>query len=419
MAEKKENDILEASAATQRLSGVLVYGIIVIVSGLGLLGSIFPILVDLENYNNLKEALKAGDSTLADDFNLPLYLIGVCLLYFIAGGLSISSYFTFNKISAYASFALTLVCALGAIGISFLLQTTLDELLLTLEGNPIANEFNDKETSVMDFTAAIYNECCLPLYDSLAYTSGGLDGVALQREDNNGDLENVDLNQRLVEDCGDNVEITCPINNDLGNQMFPDVVSRVLTVLDGGEDDEDAENDASLTDVLCHCISNRERVDKFTKHFQDNDSCNAFRNVVVKDVNEREIPVLNIPFSQVPPALALILPEFSAVESIDEMALVGKMISGPSLYQEEDEDIGFSCGLGYAKAIALTLYFYSSDITYPSIIGSYVIGGLTILATIVIITYWACDGNASEEDYEDEYDVSPTAKAVDNDDEYA
>ena len=109
--------------------------------------------------------------------------------------------------------------------------------------------------SPLDFTGAIFNECCLSLYDSRDYKFGG-DIGQLTRIDNDGEIELLDDNQRAVQQCGAELRDTCPGEGDLGERMFPAIVDTVLSSLGG-----------NIVDLLCHCYTDQDRFDKFIEFF--------------------------------------------------------------------------------------------------------------------------------------------------------
>ena len=86
--------------------------------------------------------------------------------------------------------------------------------------------------------------------------------------------------------------------------------------------------------------------------------------------------------------------------------MVGKFFPPEQSYQEPTEDIGFSCGLGYAKADALYFFFYINDRTEVMSIGGYTSGGVAAAATLLTLCFWFTGAGGDEDDYleyEDEY----------------
>lgn len=411
MEEKKDADEPKMVANHFGRIGALIYGLAMILNGIILLGCMFPLFLELETYLDVRQPLQEIGSPLAVELILPMTLIMSFLLFIIAGFLSLVAFAVRIRIIGYCSMALTLVASIQAIVVAAIVTASLDTLLLELEGNPVSNDFDEKSINIMDYTSAIYNECCFPVYDSENYNFNGFQETLLQ------DGDPLIINQQPVIECGVDIEASCP--TEIDPPMFPQLVIDILSILSDSEDEEEE----GLINTLCHCITNVDDVEIMTQVIQDNDTCEKLRNAVVEDTNTREIPVVGFEYGQIPAALILQgLPEIAEqANTIDRFAIVGKMLSPGSAFGEPAEDIGFSCGLGYAKSLALTTYFYVEDTLNSTLIGGFVTGSLGLISTLIVLLYWTlgsyCVSDVNEDEYgvEDEYGAAEdvqTAAAV-------
>lgn len=276
--------------------------------------------------------------------SLPYLILGIGFLIIVAGILAILGYFKKERKIVVGSMALALIGAGVALFAALRIDTALDGLLTTLQGNPVVDDFNDGEKSVMDFTAAIFNECCLSQYDSIDY---GFENTGpIFRE---GSL--LDDNQRPVGVCKQTVEETCPTSG--SDRMFPEIIASAA----------DALSSDTLDSLLCHCISSEEEAALYAEILTRDNLCEQYRNIQIPKADERVIPVINLSFNSLIRTLGLIRPEIRDELPIGTFAMVGKIFPPKSIYGEPEEDIGFSCGLGYAKSMALYLHMYLTDKT--------------------------------------------------------
>lgn len=378
---------------TQHINGARAFGIVLIICGVAGIGLCVPYFQALEQLDAVKLALDAGNNQFVNELNLPIYIIMSGFVMIMAGLISIVAYIksvslgkSKSKILVVFVVILSLIGSAGMIFVSLRITTVLDGILLKLQSNPVADPtFTDDESGLLDMVNAVFNECCLEEYDSRNY--GGVPGDQLQRPNGGGIADD---NQRNVTSCvPGSTALSCP------DEQFPDLIDLVRDVL----------KIEQIGDLLCTCINDQTVYDNTLKAINDNQLCEKFTGLVVEEADDRPVPTVSLTFGQLVKGLATQRPEYTDSLPMGKFAMVGKILPPESIYGEPAEDIGWSCGLGYAKGAAYQMYLFIRDTTTPIEIGGLAIGAIAGVFSLLLVAYIAIGGGGSEEDdfmYEDD-----------------
>lgn len=292
------------------------------------------------------------------------------------------------------------------LGPAVYLNTILDDTFARLQLNPTsAVQFTPKEQSLLDMTATLFNTCCFAVYDPRCGTrynnvldpncneaslfATGNVGVDVNMHTGSASIRD---NQLPVRECGS--ASVC------ASEIFPSITNLI----------------SGIQELLCTCYSNQASFDKWEAVFTKLDSCKTMRRLKALNVGPVEIPKTPLKFGDLQRTLSVPLgrpplqpcppsptsgTSVCAETPIKDIAVVGKMWAPEEIYPPNDieESPGWSCGFGYAKGVAFTMYLALDQASEIAIYGAFGTGGLMAFVVLMEALYWALGGGASEDDW--------------------
>lgn len=337
---------------------------------------------------------------------MPYVIIGGAVLGVIGG--AVAGLGAAKKSRVIGVIALVIIFA-GAgmiIGPSAYLNFVLDDTFNRLQLNPTdaGVSFTEKEQSLLDMTAAMYNTCCFAVYDPRCGTqyNNPLDAGCTELNEFATGNVGVDVNQ-----FGGSTSIRdnqlpvreCSDPNVCATSVFPDITSII----------------SGITSLLCTCYSNQANLDAWNAVFTKLDSCTTMRNLKAQNVGPVDIPqtpftfgdlqtTLSVPLGRpplqpCPPADPFTLNVCAT--SISDISVVGKMWAPEVIYPPNDiaETPGWSCGFGYSKSVAFTMYLALDQASEIGIYGGFATGGIMAFVVIMEVLYWALGGGSDDDDW--------------------
>uniref|UniRef100_A0A7S3PQS7 Uncharacterized protein n=1 Tax=Aplanochytrium stocchinoi TaxID=215587 RepID=A0A7S3PQS7_9STRA len=400
-------------------NGARLYGVLMIMCGAVIIGMSVPYLQRSDQVDNLKSLLEVGAPSFASKLSLPVYSIIGGVLAIFGGILAIVVYYKSEGLGKTKSLIGVIIAAfLSTVGGGIMIYAsleithTLDNVLARLANDPIRDtSFTSEEKHILDMTSAIYNTCCMTEYDSRDYKGSGeaifdksgpgagCGGSPYTAVTSSGpatvqeciDDHSVWDNQLEIGNCvPGNFTASCDPSN------YPDIIGIIANNPALGE----------LTDLLCICISEESNYNKVVSRIQSGGMCNKFRDLIVEKADDRPIPTTNVDFGFITTLLPTIRPDYSNDIPIGKFAMVGKIMPPASHWGEATEEIGWSCGLGYAKGAAYQMYLYIKDTTAILEVAGLGIGAATGALSLIMVAFMFVGGGSSEGDfldYEDEY----------------
>ena len=294
----------------------------------------------------------------------------------------------------YVAVALVLLGGGLTVGPAAYLQSVLDGAFIRLQENPLTTSppFTDKEQSLLDMTAAVFNECCFKVWDAQCgteYQTNDVECAAPLYDQGTGIDLGGDLRDSQIP------VLPCSDSSACASSQYAPIIGTI--------------NIDSIEDLLCTCYSSETVYQKYVTAIRDLGSCAAFEKVVIENADEVEIPGFGFTFGALPGAIALGGGRSELADAeIDRFAMVGKMYPAESTFGEPAEEIGFSCGLGYAKGMTFQMYLGVERATEISIYGAYACGGIQILAALLTMVYWSMGGGREDDGWGvDHYDTQP------------
>mmetsp|Transcript_12571 Transcript_12571/g.14424 ORF Transcript_12571/g.14424 Transcript_12571/m.14424 type:complete len:409 (+) Transcript_12571:201-1427(+) len=395
-ADTKVATAVEDEEVTQHINGAKCYGILMVLLGVITIGVCFPYFDRKGNIDSLNVLLKEAAPGFATKLNLPLLVIVGGFLTIVGGFVSIIGFYKSKSLGASKSrlllFVGVLACVAGgalAIYAAIDINNTLANVKTRLESNPSETDFTADEEGILDMITAVFNKCCIEEYDARNYKGSG---NALFEDNENslvcsGTVENpspptctpkVDNQAAVTANCGD--ANPCDVD-------YPTIVQTLIN---------STESLAILDEVLCVCISDNSLVTKLENLIDSESLCPEFRKNIVEEADDREVPTTPFSFGTL-----IALTEYN--QKIGKFAMVGKMLPAGSNWGEEAEDIGFSCGLGYAKGMGYQMYLYIEDTTKILVAAGVGLGAAIMAFSVLIVAFILVGGGSeSEEDFYDE-----------------
>ena len=337
---------------------------------------------------------------------MPYVIIGGAALGVIGGIIAGIGGAQKSRTIGVVSLVLILAGAGMILGPSAYLNFVLDDTFARLQLNPTdpGVSFTEKEQGLLDMAAAMYNTCCFAVYDPRCGTryNDPVDAQCTELNEFNAPGVGVDVNQHggsasirdnqlPVRECSD--------PNACAASVFPDITSII----------------SGITDLLCTCYSSAANLASWNAVFTKLDSCTTMRNLKALNVGPVDIPQTPFQFGDLQATLSTPLgrPPLQpcppadpgtlnvCATSISDISVVGKMWAPESIYPPEDiaETPGWSCGFGYSKSVAFTMYLALEQASEIGIYGGFATGGIMAFVVIMEVLYWTLGGGSDDDDW--------------------
>ena len=350
-----------------------------------------------------ESSLLQGKSEYAADFSMPLVIITGAVLGIVGGIVAAFGGAKKSRKIGVVSLVIIFAGAGAIVGPAAYLNFVLDDTFNRLQLNPTENgvEFTEKEQSLLDMTAALYNTCCFEVYDPRCGTRYNpvLDPQCTEADEFATGNVGVDVNQ-----FGGSLSIRdnqlpvreCSDTDACADAVFPDITKTIN----------------GITDLLCTCFSSQSKLDAWKTVFSKLDSCTKMKNLVAENVGPVDIPKTPLTFGDLQPTLSVPLGRpplrpctpggpLPCASPIGNIAVVGKMWAPEEIYPPNDkaETPGWSCGFGYAKSVAYTMYLALDQASEVAIYGSFATGGVMAFVVILELMYWCLGGGEEDEEW--------------------
>jgi len=349
-----------------KVGGLLGYGIICIISGGVVIGMSVPYLTAGKPFGELQNLLaESGASTFANAMNLGLLIVAGGGASLLGGIMSIVASALNKKILGVIAMVLVLASAGLQLYSGITYNSTLSGVYTSMQSNPTATEFTGEEKIIMDVLAVIYNECCFQ-YD--------------------GDSND---NQKLVPKCGATEDETCPPDN--ANSLWPPIIN----------DNSFAGVIQDVKKMLCTCYSSDESYATVKKVVTDRNLCTVLQDAGVDNADDIVLP------NSGGATLGLAVSSIKALSTtpayqVAELPIGTMYMTGSFLPPADGVDgNGWGCGLGYAKAIGLTEYYYIKNAGDMSMYAAFIGAALGFLSSLFLGLFWFMSSGSNDDQWND------------------
>jgi len=347
-----------------RSCAVLMWSTVMIICGIAVLAITLP--VDTTTLSVLSSSWGAADSFAEISVTALTGAQAAGGTSAFVGLLGIIAWILRNRPLAILGVTVGLLMGISVIVCAVLFSGLIADAKYVVIHNPYSNnpEFTATQFALSDFSNAVYNYCCQPVWTS---TNSGLDQKYIDT-----------LSE--IEDQFQGSTSSCPTIENVSDEDYcpklPDIITGISKIYPGAKD------------TLCTCFEIKSYA-KISTYMNQNNVCAKLENVRIPVGAKKEIPETSLSLNSL-----LELTSLKAYLPIKEMPMVGY----PGGENPVTLTPGFGCGLMHTKGIAWVQYEYLNNVGESVLLAYYVCGSIQTLVSVLLAVYWIMEGKGTNND---------------------